>query len=68
MFEGDPTRPCIRIPIFPFTGEISVAPKNPGPHSQVPPDDHGGNVDCKHIVQGSKVYFPVFIKGALFSI
>ena len=68
MFEDDPKRPCIRIPIQPFCGEMGVAPKNPGPHSQVPPDDHGGNVDCKHMVQGSKVYFPVFVDGALFSI
>lgn len=68
MFEGQPDKPNIRIPIQPFCGEMGVAPKNPGPHSQVPPDDHGGNVDCKHMTQGSKVYFPVFVKGALFSI
>jgi hypothetical protein len=39
MFEGDPSKPCIRIPIHPFTGEIGVAPKDPGPHSQIPPGD-----------------------------
>jgi acetamidase/formamidase len=65
--DSDVHSSSIRIPIQPFLGEMGVAPKNPGPHSQVPPDDHGGNVDCKHITQGSKVYFPVFQKGALFS-
>lgn len=68
MFEGDPSKPCIRVPIHPFTGEIGVAPRNPGPHSQIPPGDHGGNVDCKHLVEGSKVYFPVGVEGALFSV
>jgi acetamidase/formamidase len=69
-FDKDsPAKPySIRIPIHPFCGEMGVAPKRPGPHSQVPPDDHGGNVDCKHLVEGSKVYFPIFQKGALFSI
>ena len=68
MFEGNPNKPNIRIPIQPFCGEMGVAPAQDGPHSQVPPDDHGGNVDCKHLTQGAKVYFPVFAEGALFSI
>lgn len=68
MFEGSSDKPNIRIPIQPFCGEMGVAPRLPGPHSQVPPDDHGGNLDCKHMTQGSKIYFPVFVAGALFSI
>lgn len=30
----------------------------------VPPREHGGNCDIKNLSRGSKVYFPVYIKGA----
>ncbi len=30
----------------------------------VPPREHGGNCDIKNLTRGSKVYFPVYIKGA----
>ena len=29
----------------------------------VPPRDHGGNCDIKNLTKGSKVYFPVYVKG-----
>ena len=31
------------------------------------PAQNGGNVDTKHLVEGSKVLLPVFVRGALFS-
>jgi len=34
----------------------------------VPPRDHGGNVDIKNLSKGARVYFPVYVEGALFSI
>ena len=34
----------------------------------VPPRDHGGNVDIKNLSKGSRVYFPVYVEGAMFSI
>jgi len=34
----------------------------------VPPRENGGNVDIKNLSIGSRVYFPVFVEGALFSI
>jgi len=33
----------------------------------IPPREHGGNVDIKDLGVGSRVYMPVFVPGALFS-
>jgi formamidase len=30
----------------------------------VPPREHGGNCDIKNLTRGSRVYFPVYVKGA----
>jgi formamidase len=30
----------------------------------VPPREHGGNCDIKDLSRGSKIYFPVYVKGA----
>jgi formamidase len=30
----------------------------------VPPREHGGNCDIKNLSRGSRIYFPVFVKGA----
>ena len=30
--------------------------------------DHGGNMDCKLIKEGSTVYFPIYTEGALFQL
>jgi formamidase len=34
----------------------------------IPPRENGGNLDVRHLSPGSKVYFPVFVEGALFSL
>ncbi len=34
----------------------------------VPPREHGGNVDIKNLGIGSRVYYPVYVPGAKFSI
>ncbi len=34
----------------------------------IPPREHGGNCDIKDLGTGSRVYFPVYVDGALFSI
>lgn len=60
--------PGIRIPLEPFCGEIGVAPAAPGALSTIPPGPHGGNIDTKHLTQGSTVFLPVLAPGALFSI
>jgi len=33
----------------------------------VPPREHGGNTDIKDLAAGSRIYFPVYQKGAGFS-
>jgi len=34
----------------------------------IPPRENGGNLNVRHFTPGSKVYFPVFVEGALFSL
>lgn len=34
----------------------------------VPPRENGGNCDIRHLTRGSKIYFPVFVPGALLSL
>jgi acetamidase/formamidase len=60
--------PGIRIPLAPFCGEIGLTPGLSGPHSTIPPYRHGGNMDTKHITKGAKLYLPVEVNGALFSL
>lgn len=53
------------IPIKPMAGVIGVAPKD----RDIPngtPERHGGNMDCKIITAGCRVYFEVEVDGALF--
>ena len=58
----------ISIPLNPFPGVMGVAPETEEMLSTIPPRANGGNMDNKYMTAGSKVYFPVFVEGALFSI
>lgn len=58
----------INIPLRPFPGVMGVAPDTDEMLSTIPPRANGGNMDDPHIVEGTTVYFPVFVPGALFSI
>jgi acetamidase/formamidase len=60
--------PGIRIPIAPFCGEVGLAPAAPGPHSTIPPYRHGGNMDTRHLTKGARLFLPVEVAGALFSL
>lgn len=60
--------PGVRIPTRPFTGTIGLAPAAPGHHSVVPPREVGGNLDIRDVVEGSTLYLPVQVPGALFSV
>ncbi len=54
-----------RIPVNPMIGVIGVAPRN----REIPngtPEKHGGNMDCKLITTGCRIYFEVEVEGALF--
>ncbi len=57
--------PGIEIPLAPFPGTIGVARAEPGQYSTVPPGPYGGNLDIRDMVEGTTLYLPVFVKGAL---
>ena len=58
----------ITLPLAPFAGVMGVAPATDELLSTIPPRANGGNMDNKHLTAGTRVYFPVFVEGALFSI
>ena len=58
----------IRLPTRPFAGTIGVAPANPGHFSAIPPLPCGGNMDLKTLTRGARLYLPVQVPGALFSV
>ena len=58
----------IRIPMRPFAGVLGVAPDTDSLLSTIPPRANGGNMDDPNMVEGTTVYLPVFVEGALFSI
>jgi acetamidase/formamidase len=57
-----------KVPLKPFTGTIGLAPAAPGLHSIVPPRRVGGNMDVRDISQGTELFLPVEVAGALFSV
>ena len=57
-----------RVPLKPFTGTIGVAPAAPGLHSIIPPRNVGGNMDARDIAEGSELWLPIEVAGALFSV
>lgn len=58
----------VTLPFRPFPGTLGVALPEPGAHSIVPPSRFGGNLDVKHLTQGTTVYLPIGVEGALFSL
>src|SRR5579862_7273425 len=57
--------PGIEIPLAPFPGTTAVARAEPGQYSSVPPGRFAGNLDIREMVEGTSLYVPVFVKGAL---
>lgn len=62
-----PLNSGIQVPIQPFFGILGVATAETN-RSSVPPGSYGGNLDNKELLAGSRVFLPVFVPGALFSI
>ena len=59
----------IEIPLHPFFGSMGVAPPAAaGRWNSAPPWIHGGNMDNKDLVAGTRLFIPVHVKGALFEI
>lgn len=57
----------IRVPIRPFFGILGVATEETS-RSSIPPGNYGGNIDNRQLQAGSRVFLPVFVPGALFSV
>jgi acetamidase/formamidase len=57
----------IRIPIRPFFGNLGVAPPS-GRLDSAPPSYNAGNMDNKWLVAGTRLYIPVQVPGALFTV
>ena len=68
--RGEMTMPWGQVfKLSPFFGNFGVAPPlSDGRLSSVQPRRFGGNMDNKELVAGSRVCFPVFVPGALFSV
>ena len=60
-------REDVAIPIEPFFGTMGVCPSGANNQAVMPPGTFGGNMDTRQLVQGSTLYLPVQVEGALFS-
>lgn len=58
----------VRIPARPHFGFVAVAPRERGLVNSIPPSLFGGNLDNWRLGEGSRIYLPVAIPGALLSI
>lgn len=57
----------IQIPLRPFFGILGVA-TDETERSSIPPGYYGGNLDNRHLQAGSRLFLPVQVPGALFSV
>jgi len=60
--------PGVDIPVRPFIGTIGVAPAEQGTHPVIPPYRTGGNMDCRDLIRGTRLWLPVAVPGALLSL
>jgi acetamidase/formamidase len=59
----------VTLTLAPFLGSVGVAPPVlSGRVSSGPPGFHGGNLDLKELGEGSRIFLPVHVPGALLSI
>jgi acetamidase/formamidase len=60
--------PGLHVPTRPFFGQLGVAPPPEwGRLDSRPPNRHGGNIDCKELIAGTRLFLPVAVPRALFS-
>jgi acetamidase/formamidase len=55
------------VPVRPFLGVMGVARAEDGAFRTRAPGPFGGNLDVRELCAGSRLYLPVFNRGALFS-
>jgi acetamidase/formamidase len=56
------------VPIRPFPGTVGVCPDTREPWDVLPPGNFGGNIDCRDLVAGSRLFLPVQVAGARLAI
>jgi len=57
--------PGVFIPLKPFPGTTGVARKEPGRYTTVIPGEFAGNMDIRDFTEGTSLYVPVHVPGAL---
>lgn len=57
----------VRLPLRNFLGTLGVVLDDPGSFSPFPPHKGGGNMDTRHLVEGSTLWLPIWLDGARFS-
>jgi len=57
--------PGVYIPLKPFPGTLGVARKEPGRYTTVIPGEFAGNMDIRDYTEGTSLYVPVHVPGAL---
>lgn len=69
LTRGDTTElvPGVNVPVNPFLGVLGTLPDDIATASAFPPHKGGGNVDTRHLTQGTSLLLPVFRDGAMFS-
>jgi acetamidase/formamidase len=55
------------VDLRPFLGVAGMPPPDSGEHPTGPPRRFGGNIDCGELVEGTTLYLPIPVDGALFS-
>lgn len=59
----------VRVPLRPFFGLLAVRPDPAlGPLNTIPPGSFGGNLDCRELLAGCRLFLPTFTDGAGFYI
>jgi acetamidase/formamidase len=69
LLEGQSTSslaPAV-VPVRPFLGVMGVARADDGAFRTRPPGPFGGNLDVRELCAGSRLFLPVYNRGALFS-
>ncbi|MFC3607895.1 acetamidase/formamidase family protein [Stutzerimonas tarimensis] len=56
------------VPVRPHFGVLAVAPKEHGAVDSIPPSYFGGNLDNWRAGKGARLFLPVSVEGALFSV
>ncbi|MGF7238926.1 MAG: acetamidase/formamidase family protein [Frankia sp.] len=58
----------VRFPLAPFMGIMAVGLPGPDPVDSAVAGRYGGNLACRELVAGSRLYLPVALPGALFAV